>query len=65
MTLADWMSRHTLTDGAMARLIGIDRSQINRLRRGEARPSWVVAAKIKKVTKGAVGADDFLPQLTA
>jgi DNA-binding XRE family transcriptional regulator len=62
MHLAEWMALADLTDGKLAALVGFDRSTISRLRRGETFPSWELAAKIKEVSRGAVKADDFLPE---
>ena len=65
MRLEAYMLKHNLGDEAMADLLGIDRSTVNRLRRSEAKPSWPLAAKIRAATNGKVTADDFLPETAA
>lgn len=60
MQLSEWMADHGMTDARMGELIGIDRTAINRLRRGLTRPSWPVMDRIKDATHGAVTADDFV-----
>lgn len=62
MGLAEWMSSADLTDQKLAELVGVDRSTITRVRRGDTRPSWELAAKIKEASSGVVTADDFLPE---
>ena len=52
--LADYMKRADITDAAFAALIGKDRSLVNRLRRGEVRPTLEVAAEIEAKTSGAI-----------
>lgn len=48
------MERKELGDADFAALIGKDRSLVNRLRRGEVRPTLEVAARIEEVTEGDV-----------
>ncbi|MBB3910861.1 helix-turn-helix domain-containing protein [Sphingomonas desiccabilis] len=52
--LADYMARQRITDAEFASLIGKDRSLVNRMRRGEARPTLEVAAQIEVSTNGEV-----------
>jgi len=48
------MERHGLGDAEMAMLIGKDRSVVNRIRRGDVRPTLDVAAQIEASTNGEV-----------
>lgn len=48
------MERKKIGDAEFAVLIGKDRSLVNRLRRGAARPTLEVAAQIEAVTGGVV-----------
>jgi DNA-binding XRE family transcriptional regulator len=59
------MEGRGLTDEEFARVVGVDRTAISRIRRGVNRPSWELAAKIKAVTDGVVTADSFLPEAAA
>src|SRR3990167_5365396 len=61
MTLAKWMAEHGVDDETMGNLVQVDRVTISRIRRGLSRPSWPLAGRIKKITGGAVTADDHLP----
>jgi len=54
MTLGEWMRKSGLGDDQMAALVKTDRANLSRLRRGKQRPSWELAARIEKATKGAV-----------
>ncbi len=60
MKLSDWMASREITDEEMALRLGVHRATVSRLRRDTNLPSWAIIAKIKSVTEGAVGADDFL-----
>ena len=48
-----------LTDDQVAASTGVDRATINRLRRGKHRPSWALIDKLKDISGGQVGAEDF------
>lgn len=48
------MKQHKLGDAAFALQIGKDRSLVNRLRRGEVRPTLDVAAQIEAKTNGEI-----------
>jgi transcriptional regulator with XRE-family HTH domain len=48
------MKRHKLGDAEFALRIGKDRSLVNRLRRGEVRPTLDVAGQIEAKTNGEV-----------
>lgn len=52
--LAAYMERKNIGDAEFAALIGKDRSLVNRLRRGDVRPTLDVAAKIESVTDNEV-----------
>jgi ribosome-binding protein aMBF1 (putative translation factor) len=52
--LASYMDREGINDADLAALIGRDRSMVNKLRRGRARPTLDLAAAIERETKGAV-----------
>lgn len=65
MTLAEWMAAKDIGDAEMAALVDADRSTISRIRRGKARPSWQLAARIAKVTARKVKTDTYLPSEAA
>lgn len=70
MHLAQYMAELKLDDDAMADRVRTpdvpcDRSEINKYRRRKLRPSWAKIARIKKVTGGLVGADDWLVEEAA
>lgn len=48
------MEQKGISDAEFALLIGKDRSLVNRLRRGDVRPTLDVAAKIEEVTEGQI-----------
>lgn len=52
--LAAYMERNKIGDADFAALIGKDRSLVNRLRRGEVRPTLDVAAEIEAKTGGEI-----------
>jgi transcriptional regulator with XRE-family HTH domain len=62
MKLADYIDAANLNYRKFAELVGIDTSSVNRLRRGETRPDWETVARIAAATKGAVTANDFMPE---
>lgn len=52
MTLQQWMDRKGLTDADVAAKVeGLSRSQVSRIRRGVSRPSPETALKLAKLTK--------------
>jgi transcriptional regulator with XRE-family HTH domain len=61
MKLSDYMLLSKLTDDAMARMVGVDRSAVTKWRRGTIRPDWPSLARLSEATKGAVTPNDFLP----
>jgi ribosome-binding protein aMBF1 (putative translation factor) len=52
--LAIYMNREKISDNEFAVLIRKDRSLVNRIRRGEVRPTLDVAATIEAITRGEV-----------
>ncbi len=52
--LAAYMERHKISDADFAAKIGKDRSVVNRIRRGDVRPTLDVAAQIEAITEGEV-----------
>lgn len=52
--LAAYMQSKKIGDAEFASLIGKDRSLVNRIRRGEVRPTLDVAAAIEAQTDGAI-----------
>lgn len=51
MTLQQWMERNGLNDAALAaRVEGLSRSQVNRIRRGVSRPTPNTARKLATIT---------------
>jgi DNA-binding XRE family transcriptional regulator len=59
MTLHEWLTREQRTDAWLAEKIGRHRTTITRIRNGRLRPSVAVAAKIQKLSRGAVTAADY------
>ena len=60
MTLADWIEERKLTDEKMAKLVGVSRATISRLKRGINKPTIQTLVRIVEVTNGAVSGKDFL-----
>jgi hypothetical protein len=65
MQLSDWMNREGVDDAEMAARLSkcgapVDRSTVNRYRRGMLRPGWSVIDAIKEVTNRKVTANDFM-----
>lgn len=66
MQLSEFMDQHNLRDEDMvarlaARGVKVDRSHINRIRRGKIWPGTRLAAEIKAETGGLVTVDELLP----
>ena len=64
MHLREWLKKQGLSDTEMAAKIHTkstpcDRTLVSKYRRGVIRPSWPAIARIRKVTKAAVCANDF------
>ena len=60
MTLAEYMAEIGIKDEPMAKMIGLKRSMVTRLRLGTARPSFKTLIAIERVTNGKVRASDFV-----
>lgn len=60
--LATYMEQKNIGDAEFAALIGKDRSLVNRLRRGDVRPTLEVAARIEDVTDGDVPMQAWVEQ---
>lgn len=63
MTLSEYLDKHKadgVSEATLAAAVGVDRSQINRLKRGVGRPSWDLLVRIKEATGDAVTPNDFL-----
>lgn len=60
MHLADYMKALNLSDEDVAKGISRSRPTVSRIRRGVTRPDWKTIEKIKKFTKGASTADDYV-----
>lgn len=56
------MEQKNIGDAEFAALIGKDRSLVNRLRRGDVRPTLEVAARIEDVTDGDVPMQAWVEQ---
>ena len=56
------MADNGIRDSGFAALIGKDRTLVNRLRRGEVRPTLDVAASIEEQTEGAVPMQAWVQQ---
>lgn len=58
MKLETYLSERSISDATFAQAIGVDRSSISRMRRGQI-PSKDVMVKIADATGGKVTANDF------
>ncbi len=59
--LASYLEQTQLTQSDFAAAVGVKQSTISRLKNGRFAPSLELAAKIEKLTKGAVPAAALLP----
>ncbi len=62
MKLKTYMMRCGLSDTEMGRLVKVDRTTINRIRRGKQLPSWQLMLSIQSVTEGKVLPNDYIPE---
>lgn len=62
MKLKDWRKRECMTQAQAANRIGVSVTTISRWEAGEVVPRQQQLAAIRKTTKGAVGAVDFVKQ---
>lgn len=60
MQLADYMALARVDDAEFAKQINRSRETVSRLRRGKMRPDWDTVEQIRKVSKEAVTANDFM-----
>lgn len=60
MKLETYLREKKLTDAAFAVEVSSSQSQISRIRRGVSSPSWDLADRIAKATKGKVTANDLI-----
>lgn len=59
--LKKYRTESGMTQKQLAKLIGISQGSLSRIETGETRPEWVTAARIAKVTNGAVPVDAWAP----
>lgn len=59
MHLSEFMSWKGLKDSDVALLVGKSRPTISRIRRRKQRPDWPLINAFKKLSNGAITADDF------
>lgn len=62
MKLRDWRKRECMTQAQAANRIGVSVTTISRWEAGEVVPRQQQLAAIRKATRGAVGAVDFVKQ---
>lgn len=65
MTLSDYLDEKGETDAAFAMRTKLSQPQINRLRRGVAKPSWDTIVAIEKATEGKVKPNDWPRKVAA
>lgn len=63
MKLKDWRKRDGITQAQAANRIGVSVTTVSRWEAGEVVPRQQQMAAIRKATKGAVGAVDFVKQV--
>jgi transcriptional regulator with XRE-family HTH domain len=61
MDLREYVFRLRMTDAEMAEMIGVSRSGYGKWKRGQRHPTPRFMVRIRDVTHGVVGPDDFLP----
>jgi DNA-binding XRE family transcriptional regulator len=59
-TLHDWMRRNGVRDAAVAKIVGRDRTIVNKIRRGELLPTLTIAIAIERMTGGEVPANSWV-----
>ncbi len=59
MTLDQYLVANELTEAAFAAKIGVDQSNVHRMRKAGQVPNKALMAKIFEATSGQVRADDF------
>jgi transcriptional regulator with XRE-family HTH domain len=53
------MEKTGLDDEQVAKLIGVSRVTISRIRRRKVRPDWATIQQLRKLSRGAITANDF------
>lgn len=61
MTLSEWMTENDVSPESLANMIGVHWATIYKWRSGRSFPRLDQIVAIRRLTKGAVTADDFLP----
>ena len=59
MDLAEFMKTEGLSDAELAFLVGRDRSNVTRWRRGNTKPDFDALVALEKISDGKVTARDF------
>jgi DNA-binding XRE family transcriptional regulator len=59
MHLDQYMEKTGLDDEQVARLIGVSRVTVSRIRRRKVRPDWTTILQLRKLSRGAITASDF------
>lgn len=60
MKLAQYMELAKIRDADLAKMLGLDRSTVTKLRLGTSKPSFGVLIKIQELSSNAVTAADFM-----
>jgi DNA-binding XRE family transcriptional regulator len=59
MHLDQYMEKTGLDDDQVAKLIGVSRVTVSRIRRRKVRPDWPTIHELRKLSRGAITASDF------
>jgi transcriptional regulator with XRE-family HTH domain len=59
MHLDQYMEKTGLDDEQVAKLCGVSRVTISRIRRRKVRPDWATILQLRKLSRGAITASDF------
>jgi transcriptional regulator with XRE-family HTH domain len=59
MRLKDWLRVNNVSQAALAERLGVDRSTICRIVKGERTPKWALAEKIREITLNSVTLEDW------
>jgi transcriptional regulator with XRE-family HTH domain len=59
MKLAEYLTRHNITQAAFADMIEMSVASVSRIANGLQRPDLDTLLAIKRATRGKVGLDDF------
>jgi transcriptional regulator with XRE-family HTH domain len=63
MKLSEYMEKNGVSDEALAKAVGRERSTVTRWRLEKTRPDWDVLAKLEQATNKKVRASDFYPEV--